>query len=547
MNGVAPAPAQTITALKRWSCQDKQLPPVDQIKQIHVYDFDNTRMCRALAQTSLHKADPKTGRVVFASPLPNKQLWYGSYVGQLQAQDFLHNGGWWHNVRILAATGQGIEVEESRAWQGFWNEKIVELAKLSMQDEATLNVLLTGRMESRFAETIGRMVASKGLEFDMMCLKPAVGPSGETFASTMLFKQALLRDIIITYAQANEIRIYEDRPKHVKGFKDFFFALNTDFASRLDAPRSQITAEVIHVMDQETVMDPVSEVAEVQNMINVHNRAVLDGTAPRNSVPYKIKRSVFYTGYIISPDDSTRLVTLLKLPANIPDHEIRMLANNILITPRPAPHSILKKVGGIGAKLIWRVTGIGHFENRIWAARVEPAIPGATIHTENKPAFVVLATKRQTKPVEATRIQNWQPVPEHQAFEFVTTVGEKVMLRIEEEFAGEDPYEASFPNNKNARKHPRDDEFPQLDSNRSKQQQRQLQSGGNTSWANKVGGGIGFAAQRGGGTAGRGNRGSAQRGYRRGNVAGSRGRGRGGYRSLDDNVGQGYGGGGMQY
>jgi hypothetical protein len=37
MNGT-----HTITALRRWSCQDKQLPPVAQIKFIYVYDFDNT-------------------------------------------------------------------------------------------------------------------------------------------------------------------------------------------------------------------------------------------------------------------------------------------------------------------------------------------------------------------------------------------------------------------------------------------------------------------------------------------------------------------------
>lgn len=32
----------TVTALKRWSCDDKDLPPVTEIKAIHIYDFDNT-------------------------------------------------------------------------------------------------------------------------------------------------------------------------------------------------------------------------------------------------------------------------------------------------------------------------------------------------------------------------------------------------------------------------------------------------------------------------------------------------------------------------
>lgn len=34
----------TVTALRRWSCQDRQLPAVQDVKNIHIYDFDNTRM-----------------------------------------------------------------------------------------------------------------------------------------------------------------------------------------------------------------------------------------------------------------------------------------------------------------------------------------------------------------------------------------------------------------------------------------------------------------------------------------------------------------------
>lgn len=34
----------TVTALKRWSCDDRDLPAVNAVKAIHVYDFDNTRM-----------------------------------------------------------------------------------------------------------------------------------------------------------------------------------------------------------------------------------------------------------------------------------------------------------------------------------------------------------------------------------------------------------------------------------------------------------------------------------------------------------------------
>jgi len=39
----------TVTALKRWSCDEKDLPPASEIKAIHVYDFDNTRTYSSFA------------------------------------------------------------------------------------------------------------------------------------------------------------------------------------------------------------------------------------------------------------------------------------------------------------------------------------------------------------------------------------------------------------------------------------------------------------------------------------------------------------------
>lgn len=169
---------------------------------------------------------------VFRSPLPNPQLWNSTTLSRLRTEDGLLNGGWWHDPNLLAATGKGIEAEEPIAWEGWWNEQIVnsilsffsvraisltasqvQLVRLSMEQSDALAVLLTGRKESRFASLIKRMVDSKGLNFDMICLKPEAGPNSQQFQSTMVFKQNLLEDLMLTYTQADEIRIYEDRLK----------------------------------------------------------------------------------------------------------------------------------------------------------------------------------------------------------------------------------------------------------------------------------------------------------------------------------------------
>ena len=82
-----------------------------------------------------------------------------------------------------------------------------------MRQKDAMTILLTGRGERNFAELIKRMVASKKLEFDMVCLKQQVGPKGQRFSSTMHYKQSLLEDLIYTYKEAEEIKVYEDRPK----------------------------------------------------------------------------------------------------------------------------------------------------------------------------------------------------------------------------------------------------------------------------------------------------------------------------------------------
>ena len=102
MNGTSQS--YSINALKRWSCNGKELPPIATVKAIHVYDFDNT---------------------LFQSPLPNPQLWNSSTVGFLQSYECFVHGGWWHDPSILSSTGEGIEKEEPRGWKDWWNDEIV--------------------------------------------------------------------------------------------------------------------------------------------------------------------------------------------------------------------------------------------------------------------------------------------------------------------------------------------------------------------------------------------------------------------------------------
>lgn len=399
-----------------------------------------------------------------------------------------------------------------------------------MQQKDVLSILLTGRSEAGFSELLKKMLASRGLDTDMIVLKPAAGPRNERFSSTMNFKQCFLESLMETYKGAEEIRIYEDRVRHVKAFRDFF----TDYNKRQNGSngipsRSTIIAEVIQVADGATLLDPVVEAAEVQRLINDHNAAI---EARNYGERLQIKKTVFYTGYLINNTDTQKLLTLAQLPSNMPDTEAKFLANNVLITPRPCPESILQKVGGMGSKTTWEVTGTAVFENKIWAARVRPVPESKKFYTENPIPVVVLALRKGARPIDAGKIQNWQPVPPEKAFVFESTVGEKVLLRIEKEDLSENEYESLFPNKSFKRKHSPEPK-PTNGSYGGNYQGPSNKRGGQE---NNYGGGRGGRGnhrgngnQRGG--YGRNNRG----GNGNGGGGGGKGKGRGyGYRSLDD-------------
>lgn len=409
----------TINGLKRWSCKPKDLPDVGAVKSIHVYDFDNT---------------------LFSSPLPNPQLWHPASIGLLQAYEVFAHGGWWHNPDILAATGEGLEIEEPRAWKGWWNETVVSLVETSIQEKETLTVLLTGRGETNFVHIIQRILNSRNLDFDMIVLKPEVGPSQQQFISTMEFKQAFLKDLVMTYRHADSIRIYEDRVKHVKGFRDFMEKFNKAFLAHTPDPMIQArtttcTADVVHVCELKSALDPQTEIMAVQTAINRHNTTIKTGGPNPTRAPdkyYRIHEQFQYFGYLISQTDAARLITLCNASAHLIDSgEVKYMASSILIVPFYPRKDILEKVGGRGTKVTWQVTGVARFEDRIWAARVTP-ISDKPTYTQDETPMVILAIRKGSRQIDANRIKNWQPPSADKQFIFETVVDDKIMLKIEE-------------------------------------------------------------------------------------------------------------------
>ena len=327
--------------------------------------------------------------------------------------------------------------------------------------------------------------------------------------------------------------------RSVKVFKEFFVKLNTAISmGQTPLKRREIRTEVIHVPDNTTYLDPVTETVEVQRMINSHNSALQHNPNLAQPHRFQIKKTVFFTGYLLSTDVSSSLLPLIPLACDIPEADLKILANNIMICPRPATQAVLEKVGGMGAKQIWQITGVGVHSNSVVAARVTPIPSSAGVYTENPTAFVVLACRKNAKPGDAVHISQWNPVPSDQQTVFETTVGEKVQLRVEKEVAGETEFDSlfardkdqSFNNNRRGRQNDHDDNRR---NNQDENRRNNRYRGGNHN--------------RGNGNGPQGNhrdRPYPPRNTRGGNRGGGggggggggpgRGKGRGGYKSLDD-------------
>ena len=290
-------------------------------------------------------------------------------------------------------------------------------------------------------------------------------------------------------------------------------------------------ADVIQVADQVTYLDPVIEASEIQRMANDHNAQLSPFARPLG-----LKRVVLLTGYLISPADTAKLLNLVKIPPSLTESEIKYLANSIMIAPRPADPHLLDKVGGLGHKQTWQVTGSAFYQSSIWAVRVTPVPPVSALHTLNATPLIVLATYKNTKPEAANNIQTWQQIPADKQYILQTEVGEKVQLRIEAEL-DEGEHDSNLDRRNLKRKHsPTQGIFRNAFVNEENRRVNGFNAAGrNGNQTRNKGGGSGTGSGRAGTGPSTNNRGVRPSGPGHGGGRSARQRGpKGGYKSLDD-------------
>lgn len=216
---------------------------------LDVFDFDST---------------------LFLSPLLSCNLWHSSFIDIITTENLL-GPGWWRDIRSLQVNAL------DKQWKGFWNEDIVSQVKLSMSNPTHLTVLLTGRRYHPFHSLIESILASKGLHFDILGLRPdpdQVQPQNQfmfnfepnVFSSTMEFKTCFLVHLLEVVPSLNNVVMWDDRASHRVAFQKY---LDTMVAQKIIQ-----NGQLICVLPAKPRYNPTWELETVQKMLLQHNEAV---------------------------------------------------------------------------------------------------------------------------------------------------------------------------------------------------------------------------------------------------------------------------------
>ncbi|KAL0076676.1 hypothetical protein J3Q64DRAFT_1770964 [Phycomyces blakesleeanus] len=216
---------------------------------------------------------------LFLSPGLSPSIWNQLFITNLTSENLL-GPGWWRDIRSLKV---GDEEELKRtAWEGFWNENIVSNARKAISDPLTMTVVLTGRRFHPFNKVVLPMLESKGLQFDLVGLRPdpirpdtgaIVDPlRGELvfncqpsiFTSTMSFKLAFLRNIFSRVPSLCSITMFDDRIGHVKKF--------SAFVKQLKDERIIKNGNVVYIKGIRPKYNPEWEHNVVQSILDSYNK-----------------------------------------------------------------------------------------------------------------------------------------------------------------------------------------------------------------------------------------------------------------------------------
>lgn len=232
---------------------------------LNIFDFDST---------------------LFLSPMLSCNLWHSSFINLITTENLI-GPGWWRDVRSLELDNHD-KLKQSQ-WEGYWNEDVVDKVRLSMKDVSHMTVLLTGRRYHPFHSLIHDMLSSKGLQFDLIGLRPdpeeligddtGLGFNYEpnVFDTTMEFKTSFIVNMLSTLPDIKYLKMWDDRISHIYIFQTYL--------NRLKQAKLIEQGELVCIKPSRPRYNPEWEISTVKQMIDTHNTAITKLKKQGKSIP----------------------------------------------------------------------------------------------------------------------------------------------------------------------------------------------------------------------------------------------------------------------
>ncbi|KAI8645158.1 hypothetical protein BD408DRAFT_412348 [Parasitella parasitica] len=221
---------------------------------------------------------------LFFSPLLSPTIWHPNLIRVATAES-VYGPGWWRDIRSLDL-GPFDELKK-KAWEGFWNEEVVQQARSCINDEATMTIVLTGRRYHPFHLIVPAMLEAKGLQFDLIGLRPdpehvsdnqwevkqgqqniTYNLTRSVFRSTMHFKTCFILNIIHNVSSIKKVNMWDDRMHHVLKFREYLQLLKSTNVIN--------DGSVIYVPGIRPKYNPQWEINVIRHIIDTHNKALVE-------------------------------------------------------------------------------------------------------------------------------------------------------------------------------------------------------------------------------------------------------------------------------
>lgn len=387
--------------LKFWDCTGelKETPSVEQVKKIHIYDFDNT---------------------LFYSPCPNPNLFNDQTIGILTNTDMLSYGGWWSEPLIFRNMGEGWDTESKRQWESFWNQDVEDLLRLSYEQEDALAIVMTGRKSYLFADFIKEILASRNLHYNGLMLKKG------NFDTTISYKTQVITDLLDYYENVEKVTIYDDRPSQLNGFQK---CLN----EYIEAVRPEMTYNLVQVAPEHKYLEPKTERRVIEELLEQHNEQVEKGKSKARMGKVALRRSFFYSAYLLEVDSKVELMNYIlskynKLFTSELQNHLTFQTDFIPISRNKISRAVENELGSEPI-IEWKVTGFGSWNDEMFAVKVQPASSHIKTKTLFDPPFLSFATTKKSTPLdEYVKITDWEPIEDDVRIK--TQIGQVVKFKI---------------------------------------------------------------------------------------------------------------------